>query len=263
MAEVLRISVSTDNDCTSFDVTDATGAYAVTNTGGFGAPNITTADITAATIKVTKFGGSTTYTKNVYSTFPSSASASVTVANTDIGLSSTATITDGIYLIRYDITGSISIASVATGSGGSFTVAGNRSGVFAVGDTFTITGSTNNNATWTITAVTFNTGPNSTTFTVSGTVGATADGAIGFTGYTSVYQMFYCSANSCLLEKLADLEVNECTDCLKSELDLISKIDIFLSAAKYAALCSKPNKAKELLDYVNALCGLQNCTTCS
>jgi len=264
MATIARISVTSANNGKSFDVTDATGAYnATTNTGGYGSPNFTTGDVTAATVQVTAFGSTSTYSVNVYSTLPSSASASFTINNDDIGFEDDEVIADGIYLIRYNLTGKFNITAVSTGAGGSFTVSGNKSSVFSTGDTFTITGSTNNNATWTISAITYNSGPNTTTFTVTGTVGATADGQINFSTYTSVYQMFYTEVQSCLLEKLSELEVNDCAECMEDKLKRISKIDAFLSAARYAALCGKVNKADALLTYVTSLCDLEDCDTCN
>jgi len=76
---------------------------------------------------------------------------------------------------RPALTVSYAVTAVSTGLGGSFTIAGNHLAEFAIGGTFAITGSTNNNKTFTVTSVSFST---NTTIVVKETVGATADGSI-------------------------------------------------------------------------------------
>lgn len=87
---------------------------------------------------------------------------------------------DGIYTVKSSTTAdrvvAYPITAVVTGLGGTFRIAGVHSIEFPVGSSFKITGSTNNNATWTVAAVRDD-GVN-TTITVTGTVGAVADGSI-------------------------------------------------------------------------------------
>ena len=81
------------------------------------------------------------------------------------------------YDVQLRTTKLFAITAVATGTGGSFTIAGDQRKFFRVGDALTITGSTNNNAqTKTIAGLAF-TGGN-TVITITETVGAVADGSI-------------------------------------------------------------------------------------
>lgn len=67
------------------------------------------------------------------------------------------------------------ITAVATGLGGTFTVAGDETLNFQPGYKFTITGSTNNDGIWTVVSSTYGA---TTVITVEETVGAVADGVI-------------------------------------------------------------------------------------
>lgn len=69
------------------------------------------------------------------------------------------------------------ITAVTTGLGGKFTIAGNHVSEFPIGERFVITGSTNNNGTWTVSSYTTYAG-GSTIITVTETVGTIADGSI-------------------------------------------------------------------------------------
>lgn len=256
-----QIIVQADN-AKSYTIADDTGTYNVTtNPGGYGSPNPATTDILTAVQTILKYNTATTYTKTLYSTLPTTDnSVTVSVANTDLGLASTEVIADGIYLLTYAVTGRFAITAVSTGTK-TFTVSGDKSGTFAVGDTFTVTGSTGNNATYTVTGIVFST-PN-TLITVSETVpDATADGYINFSAESSQYEMFYNTAQTCILDKLTLIEIDECKDCTESKVKFISKLNTFLYAAIYAANCGKVNKAAALLEYTNTLCDLETCRDC-
>lgn len=70
----------------------------------------------------------------------------------------------------------LAVSAVGTGPGGTFTFASDQRRWFAIGQSFTITGSTNNNATWTVAGVSYN-GTNTIVTVIAGqTVGAVADG---------------------------------------------------------------------------------------
>ncbi len=92
MAISPTLSVCFKENNTLFQITDTTGAYSAGNTGGYGAPNDASTDITAATILIT-FPNESTQTVDVTSEI----SAGVVVGNyvfTDITPDSTS---DGIY----------------------------------------------------------------------------------------------------------------------------------------------------------------------
>ena len=80
-----------------------------------------------------------------------------------------------------ELNGGYRITDIGAGAGGTFTLAGNHADEFTAGQTFTVRGSTNNNANWTVASVSLDTTPGSTVITVIGTqtVGAVADGHIG------------------------------------------------------------------------------------
>lgn len=260
MSLVLQQIIQQADNGKSYNMSDDTGTYNVTtNPGGYGSPNPATTDVLTAVQTILKYNTATTYSKTLYPTLPTvTNTTTVTVANTDLGLASTERIADGIYLLTYTITGRFAITAVNTGTK-TFTVAGNKSGTFAVGDTFTITGSTNNNNTFTVTGIVYS---SSTDITVSETVGAVADGYVNFTATSSQYEMFYNEAQTCILDKLVLVEAEDCTECNDTKIKFISKMNTFLYAAIYAAATGKVNKAAALLEYTNELCDLTTCRDC-
>lgn len=261
MAIALTLDITKASDCKSLTIAETTGAYnSTTNLGGYNSPNFTVADVTAATIDFTRLNSTNTYTVDVYPTLPTtSSSTTFLIDSSDVGFGSGEAISDGIYELTYTVTGHFNITALSTGSK-TFTVAGDKTEVFAIGDTFEITGSTNNNSTFTIVDITLSAG--NTIFTVSETVGATVDGQINFSFNTSYHLIFCCTATCCLNDKRSQLDNCECSDCNDDLLNLINKIRTFLEAAIDAANCGKPNKADKLLTYVNTLCSLTKCTTC-
>lgn len=66
MATIVNFDVCLDKACDTFTLTELTGVYSSTNTGGWGAPNALTSDITVAILQVTSPGGSV-YTINLLS----------------------------------------------------------------------------------------------------------------------------------------------------------------------------------------------------
>lgn len=68
------------------------------------------------------------------------------------------------------------ILAVTTGLNGTFSISGDFTSIFVPGYQFQVTGSTNNNAHWTVLSSTFFGG--NTVITVTGTIGAIADGSI-------------------------------------------------------------------------------------
>lgn len=262
MAQILSIAVTLADNIKSFTLSESTEAYvATTKPGGYGSPNPDTTDVDTATLAITLFNSTTIYTKSVYSTLPTTNSATTfTINNTDIGLGATDEIPDGIYLMRYTISGGFTITALNQGTK-TFTISGDKSGTFKVGDTFTILGSTGNDATYTVTAISYS-NPN-TLITVNEAIpSVTANGKIRFTAYTSIYTMFFGNGQSCLYDTLQKISNTECEDCNNTKIDFVSKINTFILAAKYAASCGKVNKASALLDYVSELCSLTDCSNC-
>jgi hypothetical protein len=95
LTPTLRVCIN--NNCSTIDVYDTTGAYnAVSNTGGWGATNIDTADVDTVTVTYTPPGGSAT---DVDVTATVNAETTVTgeflIAQIDI------TATDGVYEFVY------------------------------------------------------------------------------------------------------------------------------------------------------------------
>lgn len=258
MGFVLKSSNVQASDCKSFTVTDTSGTYsATTNPTGYGNPNPALVDAAASRILVTPFGSATTTTITTSATLPTTARI---ITNVNIGLASTALITDGLYLIRYEVDFTYAIQAVNAGAK-QFTITGNLTGIFTVGVTFTIAGSTGNNGTYTVSTSTYS--APSTTITVTETVpSAVADGSITITFHTSQYELFFCSGEACLNEKLQAVDVTDCEDCYNGKIEIASKVHTLLQAAKYAALCGKVNKAQKLLNYITDLCGLTSCKDC-
>lgn len=261
----LAISICQSDDCRSFTVADETGAYnSILNPGGYNAPNPVTSYsvIQTATISVTKFGDTTTYTTDVSSLFPNTDDTQLfTINNTNIGLGSTDNINDGIYQISYTITGGYTIGVVNTGTK-TFTITGvNASSLFNVGDSFSILGSSGNDSTYTVAAISYSS--SNTNITVNETVlSAVANGKILFIAQTSIYEMFFCSGMACYYQNLQSITGSECEECNDTKIEFLSKVLTFINAAKYAAQCGKVNKASALLDYITELCSLTSCSNC-
>ncbi len=70
MALLPKISLTLENKCDKVDICEKTGIYSVGNTGGWGAPNIETGVVTAATVTVLDTTGtSTLQTFNILPTY--------------------------------------------------------------------------------------------------------------------------------------------------------------------------------------------------
>lgn len=72
MAITLDFDICISKSCDTLTLTETTGAYSATNTGGWGSPNATTGSVTTAFLQVTSPSGGV-YTLNILSSgFPSS-----------------------------------------------------------------------------------------------------------------------------------------------------------------------------------------------
>lgn len=78
------------------------------------------------------------------------------------------------------------IVAVSTGSN-TFSISGKRGGLFIVGQTFTVSGSTGNDGDYTVTGVAYDTANDRTVITVASVVDATADGII----YTKKHTIYF------------------------------------------------------------------------
>lgn len=107
MALELNVKFTRSNDYQSIVATDLTGVYnALTNPGGYGAPNPTVASFTAFNITITPtdpvtlLPTGTPVTIDAYPSLPSSSNGTFTITNVDLGLAATDNIIDGVYLFN-------------------------------------------------------------------------------------------------------------------------------------------------------------------
>ena len=105
MALELNVKFTRSNDYQSIVATDLTGVYnALTNSGGYGAPNPAVGDFVSFDIivtppdPVTLMPTGTPVTVAAYPSLPSSSNGTFTIANVDLGLAPTDNIVDGVYL---------------------------------------------------------------------------------------------------------------------------------------------------------------------
>lgn len=95
----LNLSVCTKDNCKVLSVTDTTGGYSASNTGGWGTPNDDRTDVTASSIVITDSTGATVHTEDITSqTDPVDWYANFTYE--DISL----TLSDGLYTATYSVT---------------------------------------------------------------------------------------------------------------------------------------------------------------
>lgn len=262
MALDITFTIEETSNCKNIDITETTGDYnEITNPGGYGAPNITIDDVDEATITVIDMNAEDeSYEIDVSDTLPNTDSEPYQIVNTDIGLETADKIPSSIYQFTYCLTGDFAITAVDTGTD-TFTISGNRSGVFIAGDTFTVTGSTGNNATYTVESITYS-DPN-TLIVVTGDISdATVDGNINFEICTTIYRAIMCSAYACLDNKLKAITITDCKDCSDNKLQFASKISTYLKVIHNQVSCGKINHALTTLNYINELCAQSSCTSC-
>jgi len=110
MALDLKFCASVSNDSKSLCVTDTTGVYSVSNTGGWGAPNPEIADATAASVTIAKRNNDGTYTspeiptQDVYPDLPNITNTEDCLLAEDFGYGTDAIYEDGIYRVTYSVT---------------------------------------------------------------------------------------------------------------------------------------------------------------
>ena len=104
MALIPKITICSEGNCETWQVYDATGTYSTDNLGGFGAPNPTVANVTAATISFVLSDGTVIAAINVYDTLPNTNDVPFEITNTLAGI--TGTFPDGLTTWVYTITAS-------------------------------------------------------------------------------------------------------------------------------------------------------------
>jgi len=105
MALQLNFSTCVINGCTQIRFSETTGVYSSANLGGWGTPNIELSDAVTATLAVTPYGSTTTYTIDLLATtlFPTDhTSFEYDIPLSDIG--DPASIDDGQWLFVYTVT---------------------------------------------------------------------------------------------------------------------------------------------------------------
>lgn len=106
MALSLKAKIVEQNDQESIYLYDTTGSYSVTNTGGYGAPNIALGDINDTFLYVKKPGETSWVTIIVGSPLPSSdPSQFFEVTAQDLGYGANSKLPDGYYEFWYQIQG--------------------------------------------------------------------------------------------------------------------------------------------------------------
>jgi hypothetical protein len=104
MALQVNFKVKTNTTRLYFDFYETTGQYSFpSNPGGYGAPNLLTTDIDYAKLIITKNGATTSYTVSMPIPPSTTGTLAIPVYNTDMGLTSTDKIPDGIYNIKYEV----------------------------------------------------------------------------------------------------------------------------------------------------------------
>lgn len=103
MALSLSFNAHTSTDCLSIEIEDTTGAYSSTNTGGWGSPNKTIAEVVSVDVIITDPANGE-YTIDGFPTLPNVIGTELSIPNTSLGLLSTDKIADGIWYINYFIT---------------------------------------------------------------------------------------------------------------------------------------------------------------
>lgn len=113
MALELNIGLGRANDYFSLIATDNTGLYnAITNPGGYGAPNPPTISFTSFDIAVTLpdpvtlLPAGTPITVSAFPALPSSSGGTYSITNVDLGFTSDTELIDGVYL--FEVTASTS-----------------------------------------------------------------------------------------------------------------------------------------------------------
>ena len=117
MALSLKICV-TQPDCKTIEITEVTGEYSVTNTGGWGVPNPTIADALTATISIEKRKEDGTYENAVvidaFPTLPNITETAFAITGFDYSGAVDSTFADGVYKITYEVTGDDGAAFTAS-----------------------------------------------------------------------------------------------------------------------------------------------------
>lgn len=106
MAVSLSINVCQDCRLDRLLFYELTGAYAASNTGGWGAPNVDLADADSATLTLTGHDGTQYDPIDLIAEFPSTdTTQAFAITSTDLGLTASTPIPGGIWIADYQVTG--------------------------------------------------------------------------------------------------------------------------------------------------------------
>ena len=107
----LNFTICESSDRTKLQFHETTGAYSASNTSGWGNPNKETTDAEICTLTVTTPAGTTTTLNLFTSSFPTTDSdQEFEILNTDLGLSSTDKLLDGVYTCVYTVARTTSVS---------------------------------------------------------------------------------------------------------------------------------------------------------
>lgn len=101
----LSYSICQNKSCKSLQFSETTGAYnSLSNTGGFGSPNVDTTDATSALLKVLIPGATTTVDIDLFPDFPTVDNEfEREITSADLGLTADSKLEDGVYEITYEV----------------------------------------------------------------------------------------------------------------------------------------------------------------
>lgn len=84
--------------------------------------------------------------------------------------------------------------------------------------------------------------------------------------YTATHKKYFMCQHECIVNQLwneATSLVGSCDDCAKEKLNTASLAQSYLTSAKFAANCNMPNKATQILEKIDNISDLNNCSYCN
>jgi hypothetical protein len=103
MALKLTFDICVTNGCTVFKLNETTGTYSVTNTTGWGSPNLPLGDVVSATMLITSPSG-VEYTVDMLNTFNWPTNNSSLFANISASSLGLTNLEDGLWIFKYTVT---------------------------------------------------------------------------------------------------------------------------------------------------------------
>jgi len=100
MALQVKAAFKVKKDGSGIIFKDVTGPYSASNTGGYGNPNATIANVTSSNVAITTPSGNS-YT--ITASFASDVYLETLITNVQLGFSASSTVEDGIYSVVYTV----------------------------------------------------------------------------------------------------------------------------------------------------------------